>query len=185
MSHYIVRVQDITSGGRDLNMTSDSEEWLKKIVIEAIPAKIISFTANLTARLTKMDRSIEIIGGVFIDSEIECDKCLEPFTYDEQVSFRMLLEPMPKGKNKKDLFNEEEGEDMNEFIDFSYYDGDEIDVGDLIRQHIVMSQPMRHICSEECKGLCQNCGTNLNEGDCDCKDLNENSPFAVLKNLKK
>ena len=79
---------------------------------------------------------------------------------------------------------DDDEEDVNDQLDFSYYHGGEIDVGDLIRQHVSTNQPISYVCSEECKGLCQKCGINLNEKECNCATTHDDSPFAVLKKLK-
>jgi len=44
-----------------------------------------------------------------------------------------------------------------------------IDLNPDIRDEIILSYPMRPLCSIDCKGLCQRCGKNLNEGKCNCK----------------
>jgi len=44
-----------------------------------------------------------------------------------------------------------------------------VELDDEIRQEIILDYPMKIICKAECKGLCPNCGQNLNVGDCDCK----------------
>lgn len=44
-----------------------------------------------------------------------------------------------------------------------------IDLNPDIRDEIILDYPMRPLCSIDCKGLCQRCGKNLNEGKCNCK----------------
>ena len=48
------------------------------------------------------------------------------------------------------------------------FDGDIIDIGDLVRDIIISAQPTKHLCKEDCKGLCSVCGANLNKTDCGC-----------------
>jgi uncharacterized protein len=43
-----------------------------------------------------------------------------------------------------------------------------VELDDEIRQEIILDYPMKIICKAECKGLCPNCGQNLNTGECDC-----------------
>jgi len=45
-----------------------------------------------------------------------------------------------------------------------------VDLTDDIRQQIVMEYPMKPLCREDCKGVCPQCGQNLNEGTCSCKE---------------
>ena len=47
-------------------------------------------------------------------------------------------------------------------------EGSEIDVSDIIRESLLISLPMKVVCSETCPGLCPSCGADLAEGDCGC-----------------
>ncbi len=49
-----------------------------------------------------------------------------------------------------------------------YYDGEELDITEDIRDMVILSLPMKPLCSDTCKGLCPKCGTNLNEEKCNC-----------------
>lgn len=62
----------------------------------------------------------------------------------------------------------------------------QFDVGELIHEVLALSEPTQPACRPGCKGLCQNCGQNLNEGPCGCAEQQkaEASPFSVLKKLK-
>ena len=76
------------------------------------------------------------------------------------------------------------------------YVGRNIDITKMVTDNICLNVPMKHLCQEECLGLCPKCGKNLNDGECDCdvnvgkseiqedvvKNKKEN-PFAVLENL--
>jgi len=48
------------------------------------------------------------------------------------------------------------------------YEGDFLDLTNMLRDHVLLAIPMKSVCSLSCKGLCQTCGANLNEGDCGC-----------------
>src|SRR3990172_8238519 len=85
-----------------------------------------------------------------------------------------------------DLFLNKEylPKEKDEDIDFETYKGDEIDLGGYLRELIAMSLPIKVLCVQECKGLCPNCGVNLNLEECSCKDNWVDPRFAVLRNLK-
>ena len=59
-----------------------------------------------------------------------------------------------------------------------------IDLGELYREQVYLSIPSQVLCSESCEGLCQICGADLNQLSCDCEQINHESPFAVLRQLK-
>jgi uncharacterized protein len=64
------------------------------------------------------------------------------------------------------------------------FEGNEIDLRDGIQEEIVMSIPMQPHCSEDCRGLCPQCGADLNLGSCGCQTVKGHPKFAVLKGLK-
>ena len=58
-----------------------------------------------------------------------------------------------------------------------------IDLQPLIREYTLLEVPISPICKRDCKGLCAVCGEDLNQTDCGHRELNEDSPFSVLKGL--
>ena len=58
-----------------------------------------------------------------------------------------------------------------------------LDVGEAIRQHVLMAAPLQPLCGPECRGLCPECGRNRNEGSCACQPDLDSSPFAALRQL--
>lgn len=59
-----------------------------------------------------------------------------------------------------------------------------IDLGPLYREQVFLSIPPQILCDESCRGLCQGCGTDLNKTSCECEQVENESPFAVLRQLK-
>ena len=66
----------------------------------------------------------------------------------------------------------------------AFYDNDEIDLGQLMREQFYLALPMKPLCRDDCNGLCPKCGTNLNPRPCDCKREWEDPRLAALKALK-
>ena len=64
-------------------------------------------------------------------------------------------------------------------------EGDTVDLTDLLIKDIISSLPIQALCSEDCKGLCQKCGVNLNQKTCDCDKEQVDIRFAALKDLFK
>jgi uncharacterized protein len=63
------------------------------------------------------------------------------------------------------------------------YEGDEIDFTMEISEQILTEIPFKPLCNEECRGLCPDCGSDLNETGCGCKDASFSIKFGALKNL--
>ena len=60
-----------------------------------------------------------------------------------------------------------------------------LDLGELIFSEVVLGLPMKHLCKEDCKGICGKCGKNLNVSDCDCRETEIDPRFAALQELLK
>ncbi|MGD2136562.1 MAG: DUF177 domain-containing protein [Gemmatimonadales bacterium] len=62
-------------------------------------------------------------------------------------------------------------------------DGQELELGDIIREELILALPSYVLCREDCRGLCARCGKELNEGPCDCRP--EPDPrWAALEELR-
>ena len=62
-------------------------------------------------------------------------------------------------------------------------DREELFIDEIIVDNIILSLPMKPLCSEDCKGLCPICGQNLNEGECDCEVENIDPRLEKLKDF--
>lgn len=93
---------------------------------------------------------------------LECVRCLEEFTYIVETNFYEELLPLnsPELEDSAKL----QWEDLSIFT----YEGDQIDVYEMIRQNIIASIPIKPLCSIKCKGICPQCGEVLNEVQCKC-----------------
>ncbi len=58
-----------------------------------------------------------------------------------------------------------------------------LDLDELVRADILLSVPAKILCREDCKGLCPDCGQNLNEGDCGCQHTTIDPRFTKLLEL--
>ena len=75
--------------------------------------------------------------------------------------------------------------DKSEAIEAYTYEGKFIEIEKLLIDNIVLNIPMKQLCNNTCKGLCQRCGANLNEKSCDCKDDDINPNMEALRNYFK
>ena len=99
-----------------------------------------------------------------------------PLSVPLEKSFELLYVPPLRAGEEKEL-----GEDD---LLIGFYQGETIDVDDLVREQIELALPMAHLCSEECNGLCPNCGANLNHGECTCEKDQPDARWATLIELK-
>jgi uncharacterized protein len=88
-------------------------------------------------------------------------------------------------KSKAAKSKADEHEIQEDDLSTAFYRDETIDLGDLVREQFYLMVPMKPLCSEACKGLCPQCGTNLNRGTCECRNEWHDPRFEKLKALKK
>jgi len=120
---------------------------------------------------------IRVRGHVKVGLNTACDRCLEPAALNLDSDFDFFYRPVIK-KGAHGEVHLEEGE-----IDISFYEGDGVRLEDVLREYVLLSQPMRSLCQENCKGLCPQCGADLNKSKCDCAPAAKDSPWVALKDL--
>lgn len=120
-----------------------------------------------------------LAGRVQTVLEMPCGRCLEPFTTPVDAAFDLRYQP------RADMAAEAEQEVQDDDFSTAFYDGEEIDLRQLMREQFYLAVPMKPLCRENCRGLCVQCGTNLNRGTCDCAVTWEDPRFAALKGLQK
>jgi uncharacterized protein len=118
--------------------------------------------------------SIRNIAGVLnfsadVDAVLMCTcaRCLKDFEYPVHLTIATLLKESAKDEEDPDVF---------------MLEGDFIDVDEIITTEFILNMDQRFLCREDCKGLCEKCGVNLNEGPCACK-LDTDPRLAVLGQL--
>ena len=112
--------------------------------------------------------TVEIKGKFFVEKSVECVRCLDNFLLDVQDEIEIFLRPA------EDLPQEEEIELGLEDLNEDFYEGEEFDFYDYILRLAELFIPNFPLCSEECKGLCHECGENLNKSVCQCKEKRKN-----------
>ena len=119
-------------------------------------------------------------GAVFIEGEArakieaECHRCLKRFTLDITGEFKDQYYRESNGSFLKLNQNEE---------DALTYSGDTIDISKEVNSQLVLSLPMQLLCSAACKGLCQVCGQDLNDGECTCNNITGDIRLQPLAEL--
>lgn len=83
-----------------------------------------------------------------------CDRCGKDASSTHEIDISRVL------------VREIAGEDNDEFL---LVEGEKLDLYELCRSEIILNLPMKHLCSEDCKGACPICGKNLNDGECGCE----------------
>lgn len=163
---------------RGLNIAlSGRDAWLKSAISQALADHEPNWS-SLTARLevNRVEKNVHLSGDLTVDFTLPCDRCAEPFLYHHYFDFTMNLVPLYKSDEASARLNkhEEEIELSREDLEFMYYAGDSINLGELLQEQCVLALPVQFFCQSDCLGLCAQCGTNLNQvsrhqAQCACK----------------
>ena len=121
--------------------------------------------------------AFHLVGTVRTELELACSRCLEPFRLPLDLAFDQRYLPQTEASP------DEESEVEDDDLETSFYRDEQIDVNELLREQFYLALPMKPLCRPDCKGLCPNCGTNLNVETCDCQVRWEDPRLAGLKAL--
>jgi uncharacterized protein len=130
--------------------------------------------------LTHKDRNLWIDGEVETAISFRCSRCTKEFAQPFSAQFNLFYLPQPKW-----ISESAEIELKYEDMEVEYYDGIAFDVNVMVLEQIELAIPMMFICREDCKGLCDQCGADLNEGVCLCKKEAPDSRLSVLLDFQK
>ena len=108
-----------------------------------------------------------------LDYEAKCARCLA--NVDGSFAFDLEKTVAPK-EVLADL-------DEDRLDDYAIIEDGFLDVDMYVREQLEMEFPLRFLCHDDCKGLCQRCGKNLNEGECDCAKNEIDPRMAPLQKL--
>lgn len=175
-----ILIDDIPEEGLDVS-ASHEDRWLRDLMADAEGASFESCgKAKAGIYIVRYEDNVTIDGDVAYDLRRICDRCLSDFTDSRVVHVHIVL--LPSGRMRRR--DEDEVELRSEDLEFGYYDGDRIDLGEVVLEHVVLAESIKHLCKDDCKGLCQRCGKNLNDGPCSCTEDNTDSRWTALKAVK-
>ena len=128
------------------------------------------------------DESVHVRGRLSARLAMQCGRCLEAFVLPVEQDLDLFY-------LRRHAEAEGEEEDEVELADrdmvVAYYQGDRLDLGDVVREQCFLSLPLKPLCREDCRGRCVSCGRNRNLESCACPAPEEavDPRLAVLKKL--
>ena len=118
------------------------------------------------------DQKLHLSGGISLEVEIPCARCLDPVPTPLQIRFDL----------EEDMQLSEEA--RIQALDESYYlHGYNLDVDKLVCGEALLCWPSRVLCRENCAGLCKVCGQNLNRKTCDCDRTDLDPRMAKIRDI--
>jgi uncharacterized protein len=100
---------------------------------------------SVIGKLTNAGPYVSVQGQLESKGKFHCSRCLRQVILDCRAGFEFELQ-------LDELANEEW-----------------IDISEHVREAMILSEPMKPLCTESCMGLCVSCGKDLNENSCDCE----------------
>lgn len=123
-------------------------------------------------------QDIRLRGRLSASLELQCARCLEPVGQNVDRKFELLYRPLGTDAGRDELsVTDAEAE-------IGYYQGQGIQLEDVLREQVLLALPLKAICRENCKGLCPQCGKNLNQEPCSCTVPAEDPRWEALKDIR-
>ena len=169
-----IEVENLTAAGKPFEHTYAAEE----VDLDEEGARVIA-AAAVRGSASRKGEEVRLRGEIRTEVELLCDRCLAPATIPLAVEFDTSFIP-----REVEAAKDENVELAAEDLILSAYDGDAVDLDEVVREQILLALPLRHLCKEDCKGLCQKCGADLNAGHCSCEQSEVDPRWSALAGLK-
>ena len=131
---------------------------------------------NVKCKMDKTHSQIVLFCELEFTYNCDCDRCTVNYNTKLENKFELVYLFSEK------LSEEVDEEDLN--VHYINRDTDFIDISEEVREYCILAIPYKNLCTEECKGLCYKCGTDLNETKCKCEDEKIDPKWEALLKLK-
>ena len=118
------------------------------------------------------NRVLEFAGEGSLTVSIPCDRCLTEVSTVIPYSFQM----------KADMKQTEEDR-IRDLDEFTCLTGTDLDVDRLVCLEVLMNWPLKVLCRDDCRGICSQCGKNLNDGSCGCVSEPKDPRMAAISDI--
>ena len=126
----------------------------------------------------KIVKDIRLNGNLKTRVELACARCLEPVVQDVAHSFDLLYRPQGTDAGRAELSV------TSAEAEVSYYQGEGLQLEEVLQEQVLLALPLKAICRDDCKGLCPHCGKNLNVQQCACAEPLEDPRWSVLRDIR-
>jgi len=172
-----LRIEDISARVRTIDFVEPETE-VNRLLAQG-PIREYRVERPFAVHLSHYRSGMELFfsGSLTADVTATCARCAEDFNVASYRDFRFVIAPKSMGEvNGRDLTAED--------LEFSVYEGEEVDLSPLMREQLLLALPTRPLCRESCRGLCSQCGANLNLNPCSCSIQTLDPRLEALRSLK-
>jgi uncharacterized protein len=172
-----IDIQDVPREGLPIERDFSAESLGTQDDLRPIDRVVVS------GRLYPIDEGAFCFRGRMETSvETVCVRCLKLFVIEMHEDLNLIY--LPHSQNVGPSVDEER-ELSDKDMAIGFYRDDRIDLNQMIWEQINLALPMKPLCKEDCRGLCQQCGTDLNLSKCGCERESVDPRLASLKTLLK
>lgn len=155
--------------------TIQESSWLPSGEVEVISPLNAIITLQATDKET-----VYLEGNLSGKIRLDCARCSDQVSHELHEEFYYLVT-----LREEEISELQEQECSEEECDTLYLKEPLIDVAEILREQLYLAIPGKVVCSDDCRGLCPDCGGSFNRNECSCAESPAESPFAILKKLKK
>ncbi len=130
--------------------------------------------AKVEGKILNIGGQLEFSGKISVTPKFACDRCGKWYSDTLDISFFEVL--------KKEMDKMLDGDENPDII---FYEGNRLDISEIIYNNIYMNLPTKKLCKADCKGLCPMCGKDLNEGGCNCEKDDTDPRLSALDDFFK
>lgn len=138
----------------------------------------LSAPAKVQGRIRREGNEVQLRGRLDAEIEVACGRCLNAVSLPIHSLFAERFVPAVKWRDEEQ--HELEPEDLN----LAVFNGESIDLDEIVREQILLAVPAHVLCREDCQGLCPVCGANGNLQTCQCEEKETDSRWQKLKELQ-
>jgi uncharacterized protein len=178
-----VKFHEIPAGGLDFRFSQQSGELNGALfdILGDFPV----YKAEL--HLKPVDAMVQLKGHLSGELRHACSRCAEDFSTAFDKNFVTAF--YKSEDNIKNLSGVMDGamENLEGSFDVEFLEGNDIDLAEVVHEQVALEIPFQPLCTEHCKGLCPQCGANLNTANCKCEtsaSVGKTSPFEKLRSLR-
>ena len=133
--------------------------------------------ARVSGRIQRSDSKVTVSGEINAELQLDCDRCLKTFTIPVANVFTVeyVTPDVYQASQAAELLDED--------LSLSVFDGEVVDIDEIVREQLLLSLPTQVLCREDCKGLCAECGGDRNSTDCTCEQAEIDPRWAGLKEI--
>ncbi len=174
-----LELKDIKGGVLEQEYSLSVDEFPELEVLAENGAGSYQGPLQFTLRLQRTGRMVEVDGRLQATVQLDCGRCLCRYRQEVDERFSFTFTPVLKEADAGQDDVELEADELGLVL----YQDEVLELGPCLQEQAVMALPVAHVCSSDCRGLCPECGINLNEGSCDCSPRPFNNKFGALAGL--